>query len=364
MAIYLTNTEDLTTVANAIRTKGETSEQLSFPNGFAQAIADISSKEEQTKSVTITTNGSTTVTPDTNKTLSSVNITTNVPASLSFTQTSIPTTNSNWTCTYGKGKYVALCMRKCLYSTDGINWSIKDTDIKPGQILYANGVFVAVDGWNTTKSFYSTDGINWNEATVPTISSPRGCSVHYFKGMFLMYRGSNIISKSADGINWTQQSLDVATVVSGISVTDNKVMAISASGELYTSESGDAGTWTLLKRTGENGYFSWSGNGVVCTSLLYGKLIVKTSDGVNSEEMYYDNSASATPMYINGIYYLYKTVNGTKYVKTSLTGNRSDFTDWREVQNFYGDAFTYGGGRLIGVGPNNGSICDMRIPIT
>ena len=35
---YMANTTDLTAVANAIRTKGGTSEQLSFPNGFVSAI--------------------------------------------------------------------------------------------------------------------------------------------------------------------------------------------------------------------------------------------------------------------------------------------------------------------------------------
>lgn len=43
MANYLTTDTDLTTVANAIRTKGGTSAPLSFPSGFAQAIADIPS---------------------------------------------------------------------------------------------------------------------------------------------------------------------------------------------------------------------------------------------------------------------------------------------------------------------------------
>lgn len=42
MANYLTTDTDLTAVANAIRLKGGTSEQLSFPSGFVQAISDIS----------------------------------------------------------------------------------------------------------------------------------------------------------------------------------------------------------------------------------------------------------------------------------------------------------------------------------
>lgn len=43
MANYLTTDTDLTTVANAIRTKGGTTDPLSFPSGFAAAIADIPS---------------------------------------------------------------------------------------------------------------------------------------------------------------------------------------------------------------------------------------------------------------------------------------------------------------------------------
>ena len=43
MAKYLTNTTDLTAVANAIRTKGGTSAQLTFPSGFVSAIENIPS---------------------------------------------------------------------------------------------------------------------------------------------------------------------------------------------------------------------------------------------------------------------------------------------------------------------------------
>ena len=41
MASYITNTEELTSIANAIREKGGTSEQLEFPDGFTNAIANI-----------------------------------------------------------------------------------------------------------------------------------------------------------------------------------------------------------------------------------------------------------------------------------------------------------------------------------
>lgn len=41
MADYKVTDTELTGIANAIRTKGGTSEQLVFPNGFTSAINDI-----------------------------------------------------------------------------------------------------------------------------------------------------------------------------------------------------------------------------------------------------------------------------------------------------------------------------------
>ena len=41
MAEYLTNTDDLTAVADAIRAKGGTSDSLIYPDGFVTAIGNI-----------------------------------------------------------------------------------------------------------------------------------------------------------------------------------------------------------------------------------------------------------------------------------------------------------------------------------
>lgn len=43
MANYIATTEEMTAVADAIRAKGGTSEQLVFPDGFADAILAIKS---------------------------------------------------------------------------------------------------------------------------------------------------------------------------------------------------------------------------------------------------------------------------------------------------------------------------------
>ncbi len=71
----------LTSIANAIRAKSGTSAQLNFPNGFTDAVKEIqSAKPEQTKTVDITQNGTTTVTPDNGNVLSDVTVNVNVPS--------------------------------------------------------------------------------------------------------------------------------------------------------------------------------------------------------------------------------------------------------------------------------------------
>ena len=80
MVEYLTNNTDLKKVADAIRTKGGTADPLVYPDGFAEAIGNIQTGlPEQEKSVTITANGTTEITPDEGKLLNKVTVEVDVP---------------------------------------------------------------------------------------------------------------------------------------------------------------------------------------------------------------------------------------------------------------------------------------------
>ena len=80
MAEYLTNDTDLKKVADAIRAKGGTADPLVYPDGFAEAIGNIQTgSPEQEKSVTITANGTTEITPDEGKLLNKVTVEVDVP---------------------------------------------------------------------------------------------------------------------------------------------------------------------------------------------------------------------------------------------------------------------------------------------
>ena len=97
----------LTDVADAIRTKKGTTELIPA-NTFDTEIESISGgKEEQSKSVTIIQNGTQTVTPDENKTLSSVEITTNVPQKPEQTKSVTITQNRTQTVTPDEGKVLS-----------------------------------------------------------------------------------------------------------------------------------------------------------------------------------------------------------------------------------------------------------------
>lgn len=72
---------DLKTVADSIRAKGGTTENLNFPMDFVSAVENIetgSAKEEQEKTVEITKNGTTEVVADEGKSMSKVTVNTNV----------------------------------------------------------------------------------------------------------------------------------------------------------------------------------------------------------------------------------------------------------------------------------------------
>ena len=62
MAEYLTNTNDLTLVANAIRTKGGTTELLTYPDEFVIAIQAIQTGPELQIIVTVTSGATVTAT--------------------------------------------------------------------------------------------------------------------------------------------------------------------------------------------------------------------------------------------------------------------------------------------------------------
>ena len=117
-----------------------------------------------------------------------------------------------FTMAYGADKFVAMqyAEARCVYSTDGINWTetTMPTAMKYYSTCYGKGKFVAVgcaDGATTSIAAYSTDGINWIQVTFPV--SAFWQSVCYGAGKFVATATGGVAVYSTDGINWTQVSM-------------------------------------------------------------------------------------------------------------------------------------------------------------
>ena len=140
-------TDFLTGVADAIRRKRGTTGKIN-PQNFEKEISGIPTrKPEQIKSVTITTNGSTSIFPDSGKTLSRVTITTNVSGGGGGGGGYTVYFDSEWTSFYGSGRMGTV---KFLYA-DGTDYTSVDNNLNSAS--FSNVVSV---------TFTETEGEYWS----------------------------------------------------------------------------------------------------------------------------------------------------------------------------------------------------------
>lgn len=144
MAIYLTNTTDLTSVASAIRTKGGTNSSLLFPSGWISAINDISTGPSSSDAVlnvnaptgsTITAaKGGTTITP----TMWTSGADASVEIAMFIIDSSLFDAQNAWTITATKGTDTATATvtidsaKSYEMSLDYGTWFIRDGVVQSG----------------------------------------------------------------------------------------------------------------------------------------------------------------------------------------------------------------------------------------
>lgn len=155
MAKYKVSDTDLTAVANAIRTKGGTSDALPFPDGFVEAIGNISGGGSTLITKSITENGTYNASQDSADGYSSVSV--NVPQSTTpFVKVGTYTVSESWE----SGQTGMTMMQTAL-----------------ADYLDANAVvYVLVINGNTNTSSYRVDAIIAvsNATTTSGLSSASG----------------------------------------------------------------------------------------------------------------------------------------------------------------------------------------------
>lgn len=167
-----------------------------------------------------------------------------------WTKTSLPCNYLACNVCFGGGKFIAknYSGHDILYSTDGINWTLKTLSCLTSGVswncCYGNGKHVAIIN-GTHDIAYSTDGINWNlqvNAVMTNCSHlDGGPHILYGDGIyFLLYEESSDacdISISYDAINWIQIScvgdgLPVPTI-RGMVYADGKFIAYNNNGDIW-----------------------------------------------------------------------------------------------------------------------------------
>lgn len=208
MAEYLTNTDDLTAVADAIRAKGGTSAQLAFPYGFVSAVQAIQTGTELQIIATVTSGATVTATK----------------GSLSVSGTSV-----NGTCT--------------LTVPEAGTWSVKAT--LSGQTSNTKNI-TFTDSYTTSLTFFN--------ATI-TVTVESGATVTLKKG------GTTIATKTSNGtavFTVTETGAYTVTATKNGQTTSGSVNVVSSATSYsltlsFVSSTLNNNEWSVIKSVSDAG---------------------------------------------------------------------------------------------------------------
>ena len=281
-------TDFLTGVADAIRTKKGTSGLIN-PQDFESEISSIrTEKPEQEKSVSISTNGTTEVTPDTGKALSKVTVTTNVQPTLQEKTVAPTTTQQIVTADSGKDGLSKVTVEAV---TSSIDSNIVAENIKKDvTILGVTGTLESGGGEQPTGD-YTVKVIDYDGTVLLETKGNTGDAI------------TLPTAPTHDKLVFQKWSASVAVTNNTVTIEDNDVMV----GAVYTTASGKSEfDITLTKITGlsvalnMNGTKDWgdgtSDTATTHTYTAYGDYTI-TCDGTTMTGSLFGQSSSATNYY-------------------------------------------------------------------
>lgn len=262
-------TDFLTGVAGAIRTKKGTTAKID-PQDFESEIGSIdTAKPEQTKTLTVTENGTQTVKPDTGKVLSGVTVTTNVPATPTEEKTvDLAMASGNQVVTPTSGKHltkVTITKPATLAAGNiksGVNIGGVTGTLSPAKTEQAKTVDLAMASGNQVVSPDSGKVLSGVTITKPTTlvasNIKKGVTIGGVAGSYApttetktvalaMGSGNQVISKSSSKDGMTQVTVTKpstmlpANIKKGVNIGG---VTGTYEGESSSSSGGEE-TWTL-----------------------------------------------------------------------------------------------------------------------
>ena len=269
-------------------------------------------------------------------------------------QSTLPTSLSWKSVTYGNGKFVAVAENNRgvgAYSTDGINWAGMTLPASRSwkSVTYGNGKYVAVaDG---TYGAYSTDAINWTGMSMPANRS--WISVTYGSKFVAVAYNSNKGAYSTDGITWTEMTLPASQKWWSVTYGDGKYVAVANNTD-RGAYSTDGITWTEMIMPASRQWQGVSYGKGKFVAVAYGSdKGAYSTDGINWTEM--SNPTSVRWYSI--------TYGDGKFVAIEWDGNKgaysTDGINWAGMTlpvSRYPSSVTYGNGKFVVVEYNSTNV--------
>lgn len=152
---------------------------------------------------------------------------------LTWTNATMPVNDTyNGVC-YGNGKFVAVKgNNKVATSTDGSTWTDVTSPTSGStwlDVIYANGLYVAVGTGSSNNLMTSPDGNTWTLQTVTNIGMR---TIRFGNGVFVIAgnNGSNSILTSTTGLSWTQRTTPAANGWTGLAYGNGMFVSVGTSG--------------------------------------------------------------------------------------------------------------------------------------
>ena len=288
------------------------------------------------------------VTPD-------IGFTRNVEKGLSWTQGTMPSSQSWYSVCYGNGKYVAISFNSNImaYSTDGISWTqgTMPSDQYWMSVCYGNDKYVAVCR-NSDIMAYSTDGINWNQGNMPNREDWR--SICYGNGKYVAVGYSNIMVYSTDGISWTQGNMPNRQNWYSVCYGNDKYVAVAYNTNTM-AYSTDGISWTEGNMPSNRHWDSVCyGNGKFVAIADISITMAYSTDGIRWTE----GNMPSSDMWFSVCYGndKYVAIAGSSTTSTNTMAYSTDGISWTEgnmPSNQYWMSVCYGNDKYVAVSYNS-----------
>jgi hypothetical protein len=174
---------------------------------------------------------------------------------ITWTQRTTPF-GTNYSVCFGNGKFVTVGGGGgSMVSTDGINWTSGSFANGFTDVVYGNGVFVAVNDSFSNVCAVSADGLTLTASgTMPATTNYY--AIEFGGGFFVAISriSGTMAARSTNGIDWVSSTLPTTAVWQNITYGNNSFLAIGTTTAGATSP--DGLTWTARTLSSST---SWRG---------------------------------------------------------------------------------------------------------